>query len=286
MQDDVLFSHFTVEEALTFSARLKLTTSIADQHKDVIRIITELGLLHVKDSQIGSVHRKVLSGGERKRTSIGVELVSDPSLIMLDEPTSGLDSFKARSICKLLHDLARRKGKTIVATIHQPSSEAFFYFDRLILMADGFTVFQGDAGESLDYFRSCKFNVPKRCNPSDFFMKALDIKYPKQDDDIAKLELLNRTYRFSLEKRIDVEGKLIKLDVPEDWARGEPSYRAPLSTQLTQLMNRSWILAQREPRISRAKIAQTLIVAFFLIPTFWQLNDYTDCDTISDAGDL
>jgi ABC-type multidrug transport system ATPase subunit len=69
--------------------------------------------------------------------------VSDPSLIMLDEPTSGLDSFKARSICKLLHDLARREGKCVVSTIHSPSSEAFFYFDRVLLMADGYTVFQG-----------------------------------------------------------------------------------------------------------------------------------------------
>jgi ABC-type multidrug transport system ATPase subunit len=113
-----LFSHFTALEALTFSARLKLTTPTDVQDKFVIKIIQELGLLHVKDSQIGSVHRKVLSGGERKRVSVGVELVSDPSLIMLDEPTSGLDSFKARSICKLLSDLARKKGKTIVATIH------------------------------------------------------------------------------------------------------------------------------------------------------------------------
>jgi ABC-type multidrug transport system ATPase subunit len=131
---------------------------------------------------------------------------------MLDEPTSGLDSFKARSICKLLHDLARKKGRTIVSTIHQPSSEAFFYFDRLILMADGFTVFQGDAGESMEYFRTLKFNVPKRCNPADFFMKALNIKYPKQQDDIDKLELLNRSYRFQLDKRIEVDNKLIKLE--------------------------------------------------------------------------
>lgn len=183
----------------------------------------------MKDSQIGSVHRKVLSGGERKRTSIGVELVSDPALIMLDEPTSGLDSFKARSICKLLHDLARKKGKTIVSTIHQPSSDAFFYFDRLILMADGYCVFQGEARESLDYFRSCKFNVPKRCNPSDFFMKALDIKYPKQQDDIEKLERLNRAYRFQIEKRNEVENKMIKLPLPSDWEAGLKSYRAPVS---------------------------------------------------------
>jgi ABC-type multidrug transport system ATPase subunit len=118
MQDDILFSHFTVVEALTFSARLKLQTTHEEQDADVIRIIQELGLFHVKDSQIGDIRRKILSGGERKRTSIGVELVSDPSLIMLDEPTSGLDSFKARSICKLLHDLARKKGRTIVSTIH------------------------------------------------------------------------------------------------------------------------------------------------------------------------
>jgi len=118
MQDDILFSHFTAQEALTFSARLRLTTAHEEQDKFVIQIIRELGLFHVKDSQIGSVHRKVLSGGERKRVSVGMELVSDPSLIMLDEPTSGLDSFKARSICKLLHDLAEKKGKTIVATIH------------------------------------------------------------------------------------------------------------------------------------------------------------------------
>lgn len=174
---------------------------------------------------------------------------------MLDEPTSGLDSFKARSICKLLHDLARKKGKTIVSTIHSPSSEAFYFFDRLILMADGFTVFQGDAKDSMDYFRSLgKFDVPKRCNPADYFMKVLDIKYPKQADDIEKLELLNRSYRFQLEKRIEVDNKLIKLVVPEDYARGEPSYKAGTWIQLQQLMHRSWILAQREPRISRAKI--------------------------------
>jgi len=99
-------------------------------------------------------------------------------------------------------------------------------------MADGYTCFQGDAAESLDYFRSCKFVVPKRCNPSDFFMKALDIKYPKQQDDIEKLERLNRAYRFQIEKRNDVENKMIKLDPPKDYVAGEKSYRAPIEVQL------------------------------------------------------
>ena len=80
--------------------------------------IEELGLQKCKDTIIGSELRRTISGGERKRTSIGVELVSDPSLLVLDEPTSGLDSFMALGIVRILHKLANAKGKTIIATIH------------------------------------------------------------------------------------------------------------------------------------------------------------------------
>jgi ABC-type multidrug transport system ATPase subunit len=179
-QDDVLFATFTVREALTFAARLKLKKSEAEQDSLVEQIILELGMAHIASSRIGDSQHKVLSGGERKRCSIGVELISDPSVILLDEPTSGLDSFKARSICELLHKLARNKGKTIISTIHSPSSEAFFFFDRLILMADGHIVYQGDAKDSIQYFKKIERPVPQFANPADFFMKLLSIKYPKQ----------------------------------------------------------------------------------------------------------
>ena len=82
------------------------------------KIIRQLGLQQCRDTLIGSTLHKTISGGERKRTAIGVELVTDPSLIVLDEPTSGLDSFTALGIVKELHNLARTKGKTIIATIH------------------------------------------------------------------------------------------------------------------------------------------------------------------------
>jgi ABC-type multidrug transport system ATPase subunit len=95
MQDDVLYGSFTPQEALTFAARLKLGGSIKEQDARVQELINELGLNAVKDTEIGTVMRKTISGGERKRTAIGVELITDPSLILLDEPTSGLDSFKA-----------------------------------------------------------------------------------------------------------------------------------------------------------------------------------------------
>lgn len=102
MQDDVLFQCFTPREALKFAARLKLGGNEAFQDKRVEEILDELGLLQCADVQIGSVLQKTISGGERKRTAIGVELVTDPSLLLLDEPTSGLDSFKALQIVKLL----------------------------------------------------------------------------------------------------------------------------------------------------------------------------------------
>lgn len=148
MQDDILFEYFTPEQAFTFAARLRLSCSVQEQNERVQSLLLKLGLVHRKDTLIGSAMRKSLSGGEKKRTAIGVELISDPQLVLLDEPTSGLDSFMAKSICKILRNLARNEGKTIISTLHQPSSEAYSYFDRLILMSDGNIVYQGPAVES------------------------------------------------------------------------------------------------------------------------------------------
>lgn len=141
MQDDIIFAYFTVREAMTFAARLRLKLSKNEQDEKVENLIKELDLGKCADTIVGSVLKKTISGGERKRTAIGVELITDPSVILLDEPTSGLDSFMAKTICKLLQKLAHQNGKTIVSTIHQPSSQAFAYFDRLLLMADGHIVY-------------------------------------------------------------------------------------------------------------------------------------------------
>lgn len=283
-QDDVLFSTFTVIEALTFAARLKLKTTEAEQDAHVQKIIEDLGMSKIATSMIGDVHRKVLSGGERKRCSIGVELVSDPSVILLDEPTSGLDSFKARSICELLHKLAREKGKTIVSTIHSPSSEAFFFFDRLILMADGNIVYQGDAKASVKYFEGIGMPVPRFANPADFFMKVLSIKYPKEQEDLDKLEKLNRSYRTMNDRMVKAESRMVRLEAPAWQGADAINHKASTKVQLDQLMARSWILAKREPRLSRAKLLQTFIVGVLMVGAFWQVNDYSDIEVQDMAG--
>jgi ATP-binding cassette, subfamily G (WHITE), eye pigment precursor transporter len=119
MQDDILYEFFTVQQCLTFAARLKLSKlSFDEQDRRVKEIAKNMGLIKCFNTQCGSVHRKTISGGERKRVSIAIEMVSDPSLLILDEPTSGLDSFKSLEIASLLFKLARDEGKTIISTIH------------------------------------------------------------------------------------------------------------------------------------------------------------------------
>jgi ABC-type multidrug transport system ATPase subunit len=135
---------------------------------------------------IGNLSIKGLSGGERKRTAIGVEMVTDPSLLFLDEPTSGLDSFNANKIVKLLVNQAR-KGMTVVATIHQPSSGTYSLFDKLLLLMDGNTIFQGNAKDAADYFDSLNFKVPKFVNPADYFLKEFYVPFKRTDKDDQKI---------------------------------------------------------------------------------------------------
>lgn len=123
-QDDSLQATATVREAIHFSAKLRLPKSRTDDknlNELVERMMTELGLLSCADTIVGSPLIKGISGGERKRTSVGVELVTQPKLIFLDEPTSGLDSYSAMQLCKVLKKVARA-GSSVLFTIHQPSS--------------------------------------------------------------------------------------------------------------------------------------------------------------------
>lgn len=102
-----------------------------------------------------------------------MELITDPLLILLDEPTSGLDSFSATKIVRLLRRLARREGMTVISTIHQPSSDAFQLFDKLILMMEGHIVYHGPAKEATAYFSEIGYPCPKYANPADFALKVL-----------------------------------------------------------------------------------------------------------------
>ena len=107
-----------------------------------------------------------ISNSERKRCSIGYEMITEPSLILLDEPTSGLDSHTSTQICQLLRTESYR-GQTVVATIHQPSAEIFMMFDRVMFLADGYTIYSGPPEQCFAYFRQFGLNVASHTNPAD-----------------------------------------------------------------------------------------------------------------------
>lgn len=165
----------SVRECLTFAAKLKLKGSNEEKMKRVDEILEELRLTKAQNTKIGGPLVKGVSGGERKRTSIGVELITDPKLIFLDEPTTGLDSFTATSVIETLKDLSK-KGRTIVQTIHQPNSDIFEIMDRLMLLAKGKIIYFNEARLSVDYFSSIGWKCPELTNPSDYFMAIMSIE--------------------------------------------------------------------------------------------------------------
>ncbi|KAH9119236.1 hypothetical protein LEN26_004365, partial [Aphanomyces euteiches] len=183
MQDDVFYPTLTVKEHLMYQAELRMgkTFNAVEREARVDYVIDELGLAKCRDSQIGGAAEvRGLSGGERKRLSFATEILTNPSLLFVDEPTSGLDSFMAESVVLQLQKLAR-EGRTVIATIHQPSSELYTLFDQLYLLSGGQTVYFGKASEAVDYFGSLGYQCPSYMNPTDYFMRQIIVLDPESD---------------------------------------------------------------------------------------------------------
>lgn len=136
----------TVKETISYSAHLRLPTEMSKEEIEGIveGTIIEMGLQDCADRLIGNWHLRGISGGEKKRLSIALEILTRPRLLFLDEPTSGLDSASAFFVVQTLRTVAR-DGRTVISSIHQPSSEVFALFDDLFLLSGGETVYFGEA---------------------------------------------------------------------------------------------------------------------------------------------
>lgn len=251
MQDDVLFSMLTVWETLITAAELRLPSQIPQQRKIelVNSIIQELGLSKARDTPIGSALVRGISGGERKRTNIAVEMLSNPSIIFLDEPTSGLDSFQALNVMSTLSDLSRT-GRTIISTIHQPRSSIFALFENLILLSEGRLIYFGKAASALDYFSSRGFTCPEHYNPGDYFMDLISVDRrdeKREFESSERITSLASSYSPSQELQPDLH-MLSILGQAENDKDVQPNgkYASTFFTQLTVLARRSWWQATRD----------------------------------------
>lgn len=154
----------TVQEAVHFSAKLRLNYEGRIRRyqlqRHVRNVLDTLNLSKARQTLIGSERRKGISGGERRRTSIAVEVVCNPPVIFLDEPTSGLDSHTQLAVIRHLKQLANSGSRTVVTTIHSPSSEMLSLFDTLIILFDGRLIYQGPSNV-IPYFSRLGYHFPR-----------------------------------------------------------------------------------------------------------------------------
>ena len=185
-QDDLLLSNLSVRETIMTSAQLKLPVKMptAEKAARVSSLIDILGLSKVSEQRIGSMGKRGISGGERKRTAVGNELVTSPSVLFLDEPTSGLDSTTALQLVQTLRKLCDG-GMTIICCIHQPRENIFSLFDQLLLLADGRTAYFGPAAGCGEYLESLSMPSGEKLSLPPFTTVADWILDLMSKDDVA-----------------------------------------------------------------------------------------------------
>lgn len=192
MQEDRLFPMLTVYETLMFAADFRLgPLSLADKKQRVEKLIEQLGLSSSRNTYIGDEGTRGVSGGERRRVSIGVDIIHGPSLLFLDEPTSGLDSTSAHSVIDKVHDIAR-SGSTVILTIHQPSSRIQILLDHLIVLARGQLIFQGSPKDVSLHLGRMPRKVPKGENPIEHLIDVIQ-EYDQSEVGVEVLAAFART---------------------------------------------------------------------------------------------
>jgi len=192
-QDDIVLPELTVYENILHSARIRLprTWKDVDIKAHVESVVDCLELSHVRNSLVGSVGKPVISGGQRKRVSIGMELAAAPMAIFLDEPTSGLDATSASSIMRTLKAIARL-GISVIVIIHQPRMEIFEMLDELILLGNGQIIYEGKGKEVQDYFHGMGYQFPEHANVGDVITDIItgNGRIYKQGGDVSKEALI------------------------------------------------------------------------------------------------
>ncbi|KAL9377761.1 hypothetical protein Peur_029096 [Populus x canadensis] len=173
-QKDTLFPLLTVEETLMFSAKLRLRLPQDQLSSEVKFLMHELGLDHVAMTRVGDDRVRGISGGERRRVSIGVDVIHDPEVLILDEPTSGLDSTSALQIIDMLKLMAETRGRTIILSIHQPGFRIVKLFNSVLLMANGSVLHHGTVDQLGVNLRTMGMQLPLHANVVEFALESID----------------------------------------------------------------------------------------------------------------
>nr|CAB3460020.1 unnamed protein product [Digitaria exilis] len=299
MQDDLLYPMLTVRETLLFAAEFRLPRALSPDKKRarVDALVDQLGLSRAADTIIGDEGHRGVSGGERRRVSIGTDIIHDPILLFLDEPTSGLDSASAFMVVQVLRRIAQ-SGSVVIMTIHQPSARILGILDRLLLLSRGRTVYAGTPGGLKPFFSEFGAPIPDNENPAEFALDTIR-ELERQHDGAAALADFNTKWQIntsssSMEKdsskQVMSTMMPLELAIAESVSRGKlvagsgssgnavtgssvPTFANAPWTEVWVLIKRSFTNTGRMPELFVMRLGTIMVTGFILATIFWRLDD-------------
>ncbi|CEM15570.1 unnamed protein product [Vitrella brassicaformis CCMP3155] len=285
-QDDILNPNETVREVLEFASSLTRTyeeqngvSGVEQRQEDLMNLMAMLGLTDVADSRIGSTMMRGISGGQRRRVTLGKALVSDAALAFCDEPTSGLSAADSELVMQAIQNIAKVARVTFFVVIHQPRVEVFQRFDHVMLLAQGRVVFSGPPHAAAPYFEKKGFILPPHTNPADFF---LDVLTPGRDG--AAPDLLAQEFRDNeaakMEKEVSqsIAGEMARhprlselLECLPRTTRDKRYVKSSLQ-QFAHLTRRGLTLALRDRETALTILCNCILTALLIGVTFWHVR--------------
>ncbi|XP_072760266.1 ATP-binding cassette subfamily G member 4 [Anoplolepis gracilipes] len=272
MQNDNLQPLLTVQEAMLIAADLKLRLNQYQKLQRINEILTVMGL-NVSRYTLTSK----LSGGQRKRLAIALELINNPQIMFLDEPTSGLDSVTSKQCLALLKQLAL-EGRTIICTIHQPSATLLNMIDHLYVVADGNCVYTGSTHNLVPYLSSLGLHCPTHYNPVDFLMEICNGDYGchisklMESIENGKTNAWRSTFYLNKESSIPQQSPPARLYSFETEFKQTPNYAASSWKQLGVLIKRNAVKIIRDRVLTVSRLLMNLITALIVGTLYFQIG--------------
>ncbi|WOG96211.1 hypothetical protein DCAR_0415544 [Daucus carota subsp. sativus] len=295
MQDDLLFPMLTVEETLMFAAEFRLPRTLSKSKKKlrVQALIDQLGLRNAANTVIGDEGHRGVSGGERRRVSIGIDIIHDPILLFLDEPTSGLDSTSAYMVVKVLQRIAQ-SGSIVMMSVHQPSYRILGLLDRLLFLSRGQTVYSGSPANLPLYFSDFGHPIPENENRTEFALDRIRelegspggtrslVEFNKSWQSLKRSrrnfdQTPSPAHNLSLKEAISASisrGKLVSGATNDvNPASMVPTFANPAWIEMAVLSKRSFTNSRRMPELFGIRLGAVMVTGFILATMFWNLDN-------------
>ncbi|CAL1387193.1 unnamed protein product [Linum trigynum] len=290
-QDDLLYPMLTVEETLMFAAEFRLPRTLSNSKKKarVQALIDQLGLRNAAKTVIGDEGHRGVSGGERRRVSIGIDIIHDPIILFLDEPTSGLDSTSAFMVVKVLQRIAQ-SGSIVVMSVHQPSYRILGLLDRLLFLSRGQTVYSGSPAQLPGFFSEFGRPIPENENRTEFALDLIrELEGSPGGGGTKSLVEFNKHWQMqttrndgclinpqiSLKEAISASisrGKLATSDAAGSTSL-VPTFANPIWKEMAVLSARSVTNSRRMPELFGIRLGAVVVTGFILATMFWHLDN-------------